>query len=408
MRTGRSFQRAIPIACTQLAARRVPCLWYNNDAQPQLRQQPRLHRAGSCREWAYDRTQSLPHWQARRTVFMIQFIDIDFICRVIYGADLPGHHHEIINMDEAREALVRIKAEGGPSSFSYKNYQLPSRAARQRLLLTARNMSMICVPEGGMNLPWDLTYIQDGMTTVEHNLPMPIMHDDILTFFALSGTGATPTHIVNYGGPMGQELLWLSSDLVNDEKLRRFLPHDGLQGLQEVPSRPTNSYAVYNTSISTAKFVRKGGLANLGAHGQPPVGLMYHAEASFFAAGGMTPYEVSLARVRQCESISCHSMRLPRSFALRRVTARYPLAFLTRSAHSASASLQTLWYTTRTPTSWRTSRRRPTSNMLLAADACGRLVRWRSTGQTKARWRLCHRSTLTEVVMACVEIASGS
>lgn len=30
-------------------------------------------------------------------------------------------------MDEARSALIRIKAEGGPASFSYKNYNLPSR-----------------------------------------------------------------------------------------------------------------------------------------------------------------------------------------------------------------------------------------------------------------------------------------
>lgn len=51
-------------------------------------------------------------------------------------------------MEEAYSALIRIKAEGGPASFSYKNYNLPSRASRQRLLLAARNLSMLCVPEG--------------------------------------------------------------------------------------------------------------------------------------------------------------------------------------------------------------------------------------------------------------------
>lgn len=40
---------------------------------------------------------------------------------------MPSLHQSIANMNEARSALVRIKAEGGPSSFSYKNYQLPSR-----------------------------------------------------------------------------------------------------------------------------------------------------------------------------------------------------------------------------------------------------------------------------------------
>lgn len=46
---------------------------------------------------------------------------------VIYGAGIPGIHQDIVDMDEAFSALIRIKAEGGPSSFSYKNYNLPSR-----------------------------------------------------------------------------------------------------------------------------------------------------------------------------------------------------------------------------------------------------------------------------------------
>jgi hypothetical protein len=85
---------------------------------------------------------------------------------IVYGAGIPGLHQDITDMAEAQSALVRIKAEGGPTSISYKNYNLPSRcvldlspapcgpfkivisASRQRLLLVARNLSMGCVPEG--------------------------------------------------------------------------------------------------------------------------------------------------------------------------------------------------------------------------------------------------------------------
>lgn len=99
---------------------------------------------------------------------------------VIYGAAMNNLHQEIVNMDEAVSALTRIKVEGGPGSISYKNYNIPSRfvriinlknitadplknrASRQRLLKVAQNMSMLCVPEGGMNYDWDLTYIIDG------------------------------------------------------------------------------------------------------------------------------------------------------------------------------------------------------------------------------------------------------
>jgi hypothetical protein len=72
-------------------------------------------------------------------------------------------------MAEARSALIRIKAEGGDASFSYKNYNQPSRASRQMLLLAARELNMLCVPEGGMNSDWDLTYIADGMPLIAHS-----------------------------------------------------------------------------------------------------------------------------------------------------------------------------------------------------------------------------------------------
>lgn len=104
-------------------------------------------------------------------------------------------------MDEAYSALVRIKAEGGPASFSYKNYNLPSRCVThiQVALFRAGLTCTDCVerldkgfcwqhgifrcsasPKAyvsfhyqdnvtyfdiilqGMNHDWDLTYIIDG------------------------------------------------------------------------------------------------------------------------------------------------------------------------------------------------------------------------------------------------------
>lgn len=48
---------------------------------------------------------------------------------IIYGAGEAGIHQDIVDFEEARSALLRIKAEGGPASISYKNYNLPSRLA---------------------------------------------------------------------------------------------------------------------------------------------------------------------------------------------------------------------------------------------------------------------------------------
>lgn len=95
---------------------------------------------------------------------------------------------------------------------------------------------MLAVPEGGMNYDWDMTYIIDGkltgpislhpsslicrtgMATIEHAIPIPVLYDDVLTLYSQSGTASTPTHIVNYGGVMGEQLVWATVDIPNDPK----------------------------------------------------------------------------------------------------------------------------------------------------------------------------------------------
>ncbi|KAJ7091369.1 hypothetical protein B0H15DRAFT_977440, partial [Mycena belliarum] len=209
----------------------------------------------------------------------------------IYGAAAPGIHQDIVDNEQAYSALLRLRVEGGIGSISYKNYNLPHRASRQRLLNAARNITMLCVPEGGMNFDWDLTYIVDGMTTLEHAMPIPMLFDDVLTLFALSGTGYTPTHIVNYGGVFGEQLVWATEDIPNDPKLRSLVPHANLNVLAESTARPKHSYQLFNTSASAAKMVHKGLRAHIGAHGENPYGVNYHAEMKFAQQGGLTNYE---------------------------------------------------------------------------------------------------------------------
>ncbi|KAJ7898463.1 hypothetical protein B0H13DRAFT_2520490 [Mycena leptocephala] len=219
---------------------------------------------------------------------------------VIYGAAYPGLHQDIVDDDEAYSALLRI---------SYKNYNLPVRSVSisAEVLNAARNLTMLCVPEGGMNYDWDLTYIIDGMTTVEHALPIPMLFDDVITLFALSGTGYTPTHIVNYGGVMGEQLVYggcterpkvrLSSNVLAPSlniapyRLRSFVPHANLNVLSESTARPKHSYQLFNTSESAAKMVHKGLKVHVGAHGENPYGVNYHAEMWFTQQGGLTNYE---------------------------------------------------------------------------------------------------------------------
>ncbi|KAG8881276.1 hypothetical protein FRB98_004435 [Tulasnella sp. 332] len=220
---------------------------------------------------------------------------------IIYGGAGGEYHQDIADMAEARSALIRLKVEGGPYSFSYKNYQLPARASRQRLIKVAKELEMRVYPEGGMNFDWDMTYILDGMTTVEHSLPIPIVYQDVMTLFAESGTGNTPTHIVNYGGVFGETHVWAHTAVPFNQKqvlLREFVPHALLETISSSLAVPKDAYQLFNTSASVHQMTKMGIFANIGAHGEPPLGLNYHKEMWFFAQGGMTPYEVLRSATR--------------------------------------------------------------------------------------------------------------
>ncbi len=52
----------------------------------------------------------------------------------------------------------------------------------------------------------------------------------------------------------------------------------------------------FNVSLSTAKMVRAGLRAHIGAHGEKPMGFNYHEEMGFTKYGGLTNYEVPFFR----------------------------------------------------------------------------------------------------------------
>lgn len=62
------------------------------------------------------------------------------------------------------------------------------------------------------------------MTTVEHSIPIPVLYDDVLMLYAMSGTGSSPTHLVNYGGAFGEQMIWQKADAPNVEKSFKIFP----------------------------------------------------------------------------------------------------------------------------------------------------------------------------------------
>lgn len=211
---------------------------------------------------------------------------------VLYGSTQPNVYTEINSLADARSALLRVKVEGGNACFSVKNYQLAARSARQRLLQEAKEVNMLVVPEGGWSLDWDLTYFIDGFTSLEHPLPIPELYDDVLSLVAASGSSYTPLAVMNYGGIFGQHWVHQSVEIPKDSKLRKYVRHDILESLTEVKQAPKSSYQFFNTTLSTGKLAERGVRTNVGAHGEQPIGYLYHSEMEMMSFGGQDYYQI--------------------------------------------------------------------------------------------------------------------
>ncbi|HLG39772.1 MAG TPA: hypothetical protein VI461_08895, partial [Chitinophagaceae bacterium] len=113
---------------------------------------------------------------------------------ILYGAD--GDFKAVVNsIDDARSALRRTKAFG---AFSVKSYNQPRREQRQMIIQAARELDMEVVPEGGSFFYHNVSMILDGHTTIEHNMPVAPLFNDVVQLWKNAKTAYTPTLIVCY------------------------------------------------------------------------------------------------------------------------------------------------------------------------------------------------------------------
>lgn len=103
------------------------CLWRNNIAQVGM--QTIAYSDGFNGLSSSPSSDSVNTFVERSRLESGQFIGPRILTSgtVVFAGTWTGLYEEIVNDDQARAALNRIKAEGGPWALSYKNYQLPSR-----------------------------------------------------------------------------------------------------------------------------------------------------------------------------------------------------------------------------------------------------------------------------------------
>jgi imidazolonepropionase-like amidohydrolase/Tol biopolymer transport system component len=207
---------------------------------------------------------------------------------IIYGAKSPDVYAEINNFDDALQHVRRLKAQGAKS---VKNYNQPRREQRQMVVAAAQREGMEVVPEGGSLYNMDITLIEDGDSTLEHNIPLRVIYDDVVQFWRQTKTNYTPTLVVTYGGPAGDPYWRQHTDVWKHPLLSRHAPPGVLQAqnVRRVMA-PEEDYVDADSAREAKKLAMGGVQVAIGAHGQQ-AGLGPHWELWSFVRGGWAPIE---------------------------------------------------------------------------------------------------------------------
>jgi imidazolonepropionase-like amidohydrolase len=209
---------------------------------------------------------------------------------ILYGAD--GDFKAVINKyEDAEFAIKRTMAFG---AFSVKSYNQPRREQRQQVIKAARANNIMVYPEGGSTFFTNLTMILDGHTSIEHNVPVAPLHEDVLQLWAASKTANTPTLIVNYAGMSGENYWYQMTNVWENEHLLKYTPRSVIDSRSRRRTMaPMEEYENGHilTSQSLKNLVDRDVKICVGGHGQLQ-GLGMHWEMWMLGQGGMTNYEV--------------------------------------------------------------------------------------------------------------------
>ncbi len=203
---------------------------------------------------------------------------------ILYGAETPFKSV----VDTYDDALSHVRRQKAAGAFSVKSYNQQRRDARQMIIKAARELQMEVVPEGGSLLYMNETMVLDGHTGVEHSLPVPKVYKDVVTLFAKSRSGYTPTMIVGYGGLFGENYWYQHTNVWENQRLLTFTPREVVDARsRRRQMSPEDDFNHVLIGKGATQIMDAGGLVELGAHGQLQ-GLGAHWELWMLQQGGMS------------------------------------------------------------------------------------------------------------------------
>jgi Tol biopolymer transport system component len=212
-------------------------------------------------------------------------------------AYIPGFGDEIRDLDHARRILRRYSQYYDTKTL--KMYIGGNRQQRQWILMAAREQQIMPTTEGALDTRYDMTMAMDGYPGQEHAIPVFPFYKDLTGLFAQTGIAYTPTLLVAYNGPFGENYFYATENAYDDAKLRRFTPYEVLAGSARRRVRGQfgggndggwymKEEHVFDKHAKGANdIVKAGGRVGVGSHGQLQ-GLGYHWELWATASGGMS------------------------------------------------------------------------------------------------------------------------
>jgi Tol biopolymer transport system component len=174
-----------------------------------------------------------------------------------------------------------------------KSYLVGNRKQRQWMVMACKKEGVMPTTEGALDVKLDLTHAIDGFSGNEHSLPITPLFDDIVQFWSRSGIFYTPTLIVAYGGPWAEDYFYENTEVHDNPKVRRFIPHnivDDHTRRRRIWTRK-DELAFPRLAAQDAKLIKAGGHVCIGSHGQFQ-GLGYHWEMWALASGGASNMDV--------------------------------------------------------------------------------------------------------------------
>jgi imidazolonepropionase-like amidohydrolase/Tol biopolymer transport system component len=206
---------------------------------------------------------------------------------IVYGARSPNRYALIDSYEDAVRHVRRLRLEG---AHSIKNYNQPRRNQRQQVAAAARAENILVVPEGGSLFQMDITLIQDGNSTIEHNIPQNRFYEDVVSLWSQTQVANNPTLVVTYGGLAGDPYWSQATPVWNHPLLTRHTPPSELAARVRGTTAPADQFVDQYSARESHRLAQRGVLIAIGGHGQQP-GMAEHWELWSHVRGGASPVE---------------------------------------------------------------------------------------------------------------------